>query len=158
MSSVRYSYWILIKLIFFYTHCAEIFNKYFRKILSMWTDRRTQTDVTQLVIAFCNFAKAPNENQSAKNLCTELKYHRLYALCAVFHISLKCHSLYILRRLFFKAYVTIKLREFLVNLQAPCVMYIRKGVSLLSRERFLHIFNQQIYFINCYLLHRASLI
>jgi len=26
-----------------------------------------------------------------------------------------------------------------VNLQAPCVLYIRTGVSLLSRERFLYI-------------------
>ena len=33
-----------------------------------------------------------------------------------------------------------------INLQAPCVLYIGTGVSLLSRERF-YIFNQQIYFI-----------
>jgi len=26
-----------------------------------------------------------------------------------------------------------------INLQAPCVLYIRTGVSLLSRERFLYI-------------------
>jgi carbonic anhydrase len=28
---------------------------------------------------------------------------------------------------------------FLFNLKAPCVLYIRTGVSLLSRERFLYI-------------------
>jgi len=32
------------------------------------------------------------------------------------------------------------------NLQAPCILYIRTGISLLSREHFLYIF-QQIYFI-----------
>jgi len=29
--------------------------------------------------------------------------------------------------------------HFMFNLQAPCVLYIRTGVSLLSRERFLYI-------------------
>ena len=30
-------------------------------------------------------------------------------------------------------------RNHFINLQAPCVLYIRTGVSLLSRERFLYI-------------------
>ena len=45
-----------------------------------------------------------------------------------------------------------------LNLSATCVLYIRTGVSLLSRERFIYILNQQIYFIIWYLLDRASLI
>lgn len=67
--------------------------------------------MTNLVIAFRSFAKQPNENESAKNFHAKWKEHSLYALCAVIHVSLKYHSLYILGRLFFKTYVTVKLRE-----------------------------------------------
>ena len=77
----------------------------------MWADRQRQIDMTKLLIAFRNFAKELNENESAKNLHAEWKEHSLYTLRAVIHVSLKYHSLYILGRLFFKTYVTVKLRE-----------------------------------------------
>jgi len=44
-----------------------------------------------------------------------------------------------------------------VHLQAPCVLYIGQAFRY-SPENAFYIFNQQIYFIICYLLDRASLI
>jgi len=32
-----------------------------------------------------------------------------------------------------------------INLQAPCILYIRTGVSLLSRECFLYIWSTNIF-------------
>ena len=38
-----------------------------------------------------------------------------------------------------RMYSRLTLVRISINLQAPCVLYIRTGVSLLSRERFLYI-------------------
>jgi hypothetical protein len=62
-----------------------------------------RTDTTKVVIAFISFARAHNENESASNLHGEWKAcSLLYALCTVIHVSLKYHSLYILRPLFLR--------------------------------------------------------
>jgi len=111
MSGPLYSYRILMKLLFSIHILEKCSIKNFRKIRSKWTDRRRQRYMTKLLIAFRNSAKTPNENDSAKNLHAEWKEHSLYTLCVVIHVSLKYHRLYILRRLFFKTYVTVKLRE-----------------------------------------------
>jgi hypothetical protein len=75
-------------------------------------DGQTETDrPDEDLIAFRNFAKVLNENESAKNLRAEWKEHSLCTLCAVIHVILKYRSPYILGRLFFKTYVTVKLRE-----------------------------------------------
>jgi hypothetical protein len=111
MSGPRYSYRILMKPAFSIYIVEKCSLKNFRKIRSMRTDRRRQRYMTKLLIAFRNLAKSPNENDSAKNLHAEWKEHSVYTLCVVIHVSLKYHRLYILGRLFFKTYVTVKLRE-----------------------------------------------
>ena len=64
---------------------------------------------------------------------------RVFSVCLqrVCSVCLQCVSSACLQCVSVVMYITISL--WIINLQTPCVLDIRTGVSLLSRERFLYI-------------------
>ena len=114
------------------------------------------------------------ESYEHRPVATRNDIHRIYLFVYLFiHLSSVCYKYSTwkiqtkhkdrkeikIHQHFYKNYIKFSQQTYTsaINLGTVRPLY-RTGVSLPSRESFLHIFHQQIHFIVWYLLDRASLI